>query len=747
MNSLKYFLFLLIECCVFLSFGRTITGKVINESSESLPMVNIEVDGETFLQSSLSGAFSIELDDDAHQIQFSYLGHEDKVIHIEKGSIDIELGNIVLNEGSELLNEVHISSNKFKQKVEESSVSIEVLKPEFIKSNGVTNIENAVDKTPGVHVADGQANIRGGSGFSYGAGSRVLVLLDGLPLISADAGDVKWDALPLENLDQIEVLKGASSALYGSSALNGVINVKTKWAADSAKTEFRLYNAVYDDPRNTNGIWWDKNPQGRGVNLYHSRKIKGNDMVISGNYHNDQGYRKGETDERLRLTFKTRINTKIDGFNWGINGNILDLQGGQIFIWDDADSGMYMARNDSVNNFHNKRINLDPFINYLDKKGNAHQFKGRFFNVNNQNDNGQNTNASTYYSEYNFQKSLKNWLITSGAVYQYFDVSSPIYSDHNMQNAAGFVQGDFKKNKWVISTGLRYEGFKTDQGSFNFQPNFRFGSNYKLAKATYLRASIGQAYRTPSIAERFINTSIPGLFFIPNPELKSESGWTAELGFKQGLKLGKWKGMFDVAGFIQEYENMIEFAFDSLQIVDLFAGDISLGFTGTNVDQSRITGIETSIMGQGKIGPVKTSILAGYTFLNPINLGVDISDSTYIEGDEILKYRFNHLFKANLQLEWKSFGLGLAYRFNSQINNVDEVFVGQLFGVDLIPGVIDFRAANQHGNDILDVNASYDIKGVKLSFIIKNALNEEYTSRPAFPQAPRTYMFQLNYSF
>ena len=75
------------------------------------------------------------------------------------------------------------------------------------------------------------------------------------------------------------------------------------------------------------------------------------------------------------------------------------------------------------------------------------------------------------------------------------------------------------------------------------------------------------------------------------------------------------------------------------------------------------------------------------------------------------------------------------------------MFIGQLFGVDLIPGVIDFRAANQHGNDILDVNASYDIKGVKLSFIIKNALNEEYTSRPAFPQAPRTYMFQLNYSF
>lgn len=740
-------MFLLIECTFLLGFGRNISGKVQGAEGFDLPEVQISVDSSSYFLTNEEGNFSFDLDENAHELTFSFIGQESYSLQISAGNSDLNLGTIRLKSKSVMLTPIVVSTNKIDQSLEKSSISIEVLKPKFIENNGVTNIEAAVDQTPGVHVADGQANIRGGSGFSYGAGSRVLVLLDGLPLISADAGDVKWDALPLENLDQIEVLKGASSSLYGSSALNGVINLTTKWAADTARTEVRTYYSVYDKPRNTAGIWWDSNPIIFGTNLYHSRKIKGNDVVLSSNYHNDQGYRKGEFDERLRFTFKTRFNTKKNGVNWGLNGNILELQGGQIFLWDDADSGMYIARNEPVNFFKNKRLNLDPFINYLDNKGNAHRFKGRFFNVNNANDNNQNSNSSTYYSEYNFQKSLKKWVITSGSVYQFFDVKSPIYDNHTMENLAVFAQGDYKSTRWSVSTGFRYEGFKTDNGVFDFRPNFRFGSNYTAGEGTFLRASIGQGYRTPSIAERFINTSIPGLFFVPNEDLKAESGWTAELGVKQGIKMGQWKGLFDVAAFIQEYEDMIEFTFNAVDIANISTGEINLGFTGMNVDASRITGIETSIMGEGKIGAIKTSVLAGYTHMNPINLGVNTQDTSYTEGDEILKYRFNHLLKANVQLEWKNWGLGLSYRYNSQIRNIDEVFEADVFGIDVIPGVKDFRERNQTGNDILDLNLSFKQKQLKVNGIIKNVLNEEYTTRPAFPQPPRTFMLQMIYSF
>jgi hypothetical protein len=78
-----------------------------------------------------------------------------------------------------------------------------------------------------VVTGDGQASIRGGSGWSYGAGSRVLVLYDDLPLLSAEGADAKWALIPMENIESMEVIKGAASSIYGSGALNGVINFRT----------------------------------------------------------------------------------------------------------------------------------------------------------------------------------------------------------------------------------------------------------------------------------------------------------------------------------------------------------------------------------------------------------------------------------------------------------------------------------------------------------------------------------------
>ncbi len=50
-----------------------------------------------------------------------------------------------------------------------------------------------------------------------------MILVDDIPQLTADANDVKWEFLPVENINQVEVIKGASSVLYGSSALNGFV--------------------------------------------------------------------------------------------------------------------------------------------------------------------------------------------------------------------------------------------------------------------------------------------------------------------------------------------------------------------------------------------------------------------------------------------------------------------------------------------------------------------------------------------
>ena len=126
---------------------------------------------------------------------------------------------------------VVVSAGKRRQAIEEIPVSMEILRPQLIDNKGITDLEQAVDQTPGVYTMDGQVSIRGGSGFAYGTGSRVLLLWNGMPLLSGYAGDTQWNAIPMEQASQVEVMKGAASVLYGSGALNGVIAL-----AEKAKT-------------------------------------------------------------------------------------------------------------------------------------------------------------------------------------------------------------------------------------------------------------------------------------------------------------------------------------------------------------------------------------------------------------------------------------------------------------------------------------------------------------------------------
>ena len=82
---------------------------------------------------------------------------------------------------------------------------MDVIKPSLVQNKGITNLDAIINQVPGVVVSDGQASIRGGSGYSYGAGTRVLMLVDEMPMITADAADIKWNYLPIENMEQIEV--------------------------------------------------------------------------------------------------------------------------------------------------------------------------------------------------------------------------------------------------------------------------------------------------------------------------------------------------------------------------------------------------------------------------------------------------------------------------------------------------------------------------------------------------------------
>ena len=96
--------------------------------------------------------------------------------------------------------------------------------PSSLVENTIARAGEALNRIPGYQQIGNSPSIRGGSGWSGGASSRTLFLIDGIPQLSPENGAIYFETLPLENIDQVEVIKGATSSLYGSSALNGIIN-------------------------------------------------------------------------------------------------------------------------------------------------------------------------------------------------------------------------------------------------------------------------------------------------------------------------------------------------------------------------------------------------------------------------------------------------------------------------------------------------------------------------------------------
>jgi iron complex outermembrane receptor protein len=207
---------LVFTLCIFsTSLFAQVTGKIIDsKTKEPMPGVKITVSDGTMYKSNGEGQFSFSPKNYPVTVICSFIQFtNDTTIVKGPGEITIAMSEPVTN-----FQTVVISAGKRKQAVEEVPVSMEIIKPQLIDNKGITDLEQAVDQTPGVFTMDGQVSIRGGSGFAYGTGSRVLLLWNGMPLLSGYAGDTQWNAIPMEQADQVEVMKGASSVLYGSGA-------------------------------------------------------------------------------------------------------------------------------------------------------------------------------------------------------------------------------------------------------------------------------------------------------------------------------------------------------------------------------------------------------------------------------------------------------------------------------------------------------------------------------------------------
>ena len=756
--------------------AQKISGIVTDASTnETLIGVNIILSNGSGTTTDLDGRYELNINSNK-KITYKFIGYKDvtKTISSKKNQVI----NIKLNPSAEQLSTVVVSAGKFEQKIEEITVSMEVIKPSLIENKNTTDIQTAMDQVPGVNITDGQANIRGGSGWSYGAGSRVMVLVDDMPLISGDAGQVQWKLIATENINQVEVIKGASSALYGSSALNGVINIRTAFPSqvdiDKNKlpgyTKVNMHYGLIDKAKREELNWnGDQRRSFRGIEFLQAMKFNQLDLSLGGNIFYDEGYRRGEITDRKRFNFNSSYKSKnIKGLLYGLNGNFLFQTAGSALVWDGFDRA-YIPLNDEITTTSGDTYNVDPFITYFNGS-NKHSLKTRYLKVINDNstkgeDNNQDNESETFFSDYQWQKSIEEYglNITTGTSNEIVYGRSDLFSGDNKRiNNSLYAQLDKKYLRFNVSLGARYERFEINSEKKhiidgdtinNFvasKPVFRTGINYQAAEATYLRASWGQGFRFPSMAELFIRATQSGLEIFPNPSLKPESGWSTEFGIKQGLKFGKWLGYLDAALFLMRYNDMMEFSFGQWE-----GGE--LGFKSVNVGKTEISGVEITASGQGKItSDLTINLLAGYTYMNPISLepelvyetdgnGSPITYNTSSSDPSILKYRYQHIAKTDLEIIFKDMSFGTSLRYNDFMRNIDQIFVALGTDNGLLPGINTARDKFKNGDFIIDMRAGFQInKYTKIGLIVNNLLNREYMTRPATMMPPRTFALQCS---
>jgi len=782
------------------------SGKVIDSQSQKpLGAVLVYFENTSYgISSTPEGTFSIDAPAGNYTLIAAYLTHQTfkKEIRLT-GNQEFNI-EMVSNDGQ--MNLVVVSAGRYEQNIGEVTVSMEVIQPKLIQDKNAVNIDEILQQTPGVAIVDDEPQIRSGSGYSFGAGSRVQVLVDNIPILSGDAGKPSWGFLPTENVSQVEIIKGASSVLYGSSALSGVINFRTAYPTSKPKTKVSVYHGFYSKPQSDSAVYWNRQGMKSGINFLHSEKFGKLDFVLASSMQYDDGHLgpikdtadgsfsngnynplnvdryNGANRGRLNLNLRYRL---TDRLYIGLAGIYSFSNSLSTLIWDNSSTGLYGAYEGAATRTIQQLYTIDPSIQYTSKKGAVHTLKSRVQSLDNNNDNNQGNFSDVFYTEYQVQKNwelhkIKNLTTTAGIVNTETDARGELFVGGNengrnqARNTAAYFQVDKKIGARInLSAGVRYEQFVLNSEK-NGKPVFRAGANYKLGQATYIRASYGQGYRFPSIAEKFIVTGLGAIQIFSNPDLKPETSYNAEIGIKQGFKIGEFKGFIDIAAFQQEFRNFIEFTFGQWSPVPL--SDLSqiskvIGFKSLNTGGAKVQGAEISIMGTGNIRKTRFDVLAGYTYTKPVSTTPDyvyaqtiqtpgtlvipqFSQASYLTTSEnsnsnILKYRMQHLIRIDVGATRGDFNAGLSFRANSHMQNIDKAFsqLEQELPTEFNPGINSWRANHTKGDFVFDTRIGYTFSEKhKIAFIMNNVLNREYAIRPLAIEEPRVSIVQYTLS-
>jgi iron complex outermembrane receptor protein len=703
---------------------RRVAGVVVS-ATDSSPVAgaSVAIIGTTLRMSTgASGRFAFpRAPVDMIDLLAARIGFEPEIASLAAGPGDDTTVMVVLPPKAIQVSPVVVTASREEHLAEEAPVSVSVATEDDIARRATIGVDEAIARMPGVEIQGGQIGLRGSSGYSRGLGSRVLLLVDGVPANEADRDGIDWDLLPVTEVERVEVMKGTASALYGSSALGGVVNVITRAIPDALQLRARLLAGGYADPAYAAWRWRTSPALFGGADLSASRGIGPVRLLLSGGAMGNQGYRENNDDRRLHGLAKLVLASSPQ-LQAELVGAAADESYGQFLLWcvqgqcDDRGQAYQPFRVDSTTR-GNRTRSTKYFVQATARQtltpGVA--LRGRLSWYRTSFDDAYRTTSDAALSDRLGGEIGAEWhpregrVINVGTEATYATVTSDLFGDHSQTELAWYAEDESAVGTaGRVTLGVRVDAIAVDAVAWNAVASPRLAATWSWWPVR-LRASVGRGFRTPSLAERFTATAAQGIQVIPNPNLQDETSWSGEIGAAAPVAR---HFLIDAALFWSQYQDLIEPA--------LVTGGTEIQFT--NVTRARIRGLDMTARAADLVGGHLTASLA-WTWL----------DAQDLTGNQPLAFRPRHL--ATVSADWLTdlagagtVTLGFDARLASRPARV-EIFEG------------DRRVPAR----TLDLRASWQRRSVTLIAKVENAFNYIYTLVPRTLEPPRTFSLALTF--
>lgn len=441
------------------------------------------------------------------------------------------------------LKEVFITATRTAQPIADVVADVTIIDREVIERSGAAGLADVLARVPGIEISRNGGVGNSTNVFTRGGESRhTAVLIDGVRVDSqSTSGGVNWQAIPLAQIDRIEIVRGPASAVYGSDAAAGVIQIFTKKSQESFAPSITLGYGSYNTQKISVSASGTVGAVDYLFGLAQDTSAGFNVRPIAAQNPDSDGYK--AMNINARLGFQINTDHRLEA---GLQNNKIDAQ---------YDSGL-------AQDFRNVNSLRTVNLNWLAKWSDVYNTR---IGVSYSKDDGEITaNGSTLGQSYNRTNTngfvwQNNFLLGAHSLNANFENKKDQFLLTGAPTVPGVPSVNVNREKSQNSVGLGYGwtgGAHTIQLNTRRDSDSEFGSKstgslayaFALNPKWKVSASGGTSFRVPTLYQRFT-------IYSPTAPLLPESGRNVELG----LKYNSGGSQYGVVAYRNKMTNLLAF--------------------------------------------------------------------------------------------------------------------------------------------------------------------------------------------